>query len=546
LDRHGFTGIFIGYTATDNNITYINLDSRLVKTSHHAQFDEACYLQDSCPPAAQLLYNLGLEAEDDAPLVAQPGVAPYPPLFSKDAPIASWKVPPRCWHLPLPLQCMPLPCPIAARAARVLTAPSSPPACCHRASIVASAIANEFHIGQEAMDMIYMSPDPFHDSFDKLLDIRHLDLSHHPTAGLSLLEKNGRVFLEHIQPGSPGAKIPRWRTCICGAWLIKIGPHIIHLIPDAHTAFSTIQASGSTHTSLLFAHPEIHPDLSRRGLPMVSSSPNFMQQVHNQLNNQWEFSTVFEHLCRHPSYQVVDNGGVLNTVTRVMKLTRGKLIKQPDWDAWLASEYLQLDQYDAWGMFGTPVAVDSDAAVFRTVWTYAIKTLDSHYKARCTCDGSPRSGQARILDETYTNCVDQTGTRIFYLVAAVENLLILGADISNAFAKAPPLKQGTSSPTKLFSTSGSITKSTLPFLMVMSSPFFQLCRVIRSPRVFGRNMQMQSCVKLAWFLQPMSPAFTPAISMAIGLFFSARLTTLPSSPLTPKRRTFYLTRWMNG
>jgi hypothetical protein len=93
-------------------------------------------------------------------------------------------------------------------------------------------------------------------------------------------------------------------------------------------------------------------------------------------------------------------------------------------------------------MFGTPVAVDSDAAVFHTVWTYAIKTLEGHYKARCTCDGSPRSGQARILDETYANCVDQTGARIFYLVVAAENLLIFEADVSNAFAKASPPKQG--------------------------------------------------------------------------------------------------------
>ena len=100
LDRHDFTGIFIGYTATDNNITHIDLDSRLVKTSHHAQFNEAWYLQDSRPPAAQLLYDLGLEAEDDAPPVAQPGAAPYPPLVSKDAPIASWKVPWRCRHPP--------------------------------------------------------------------------------------------------------------------------------------------------------------------------------------------------------------------------------------------------------------------------------------------------------------------------------------------------------------------------------------------------------------------------------------------------------------
>ncbi len=44
LDRHDFTGIFIGYLASDHNITYIDLDSGLVKSSHHAQFDEAWYL----------------------------------------------------------------------------------------------------------------------------------------------------------------------------------------------------------------------------------------------------------------------------------------------------------------------------------------------------------------------------------------------------------------------------------------------------------------------------------------------------------------------
>ena len=93
-------------------------------------------------------------------------------------------------------------------------------------------------------------------------------------------------------------------------------------------------------------------------------------------------------------------------------------------------------------MFGTPHYVDEDAAVFHTVWTYAIKTLDGRKKARFACDGSPRSGQARILDETYANCVDQTSSRLFYGVAAAENLLVYGADVSNAFAEAPPPKQG--------------------------------------------------------------------------------------------------------
>ena len=129
-------------------------------------------------------------------------------------------------------------------------------------------------------------------------------------------------------------------------------------------------------------------------------------------------------------------------MNRVMKLTRGKLLKQSDWSDWRDSEYLQLDQYYNQGMFGAPQYVTEEDAVFHTVWMYAIKALDGRKKARFACDGSPRSGQARILDETYANCVDQTSSQLFYAVAAAENLLIYGADVSNAFAEAPPPKQG--------------------------------------------------------------------------------------------------------
>jgi hypothetical protein len=38
--------------------------------------------------------------------------------------------------------------------------------------------------------------------------------------------------------------------------------------------------------------------------------------------------------------------------------------------------------------------------------------------------------------------VDQRGARIFYSISAAENLLIFGEDVSNAFAKALPPKQG--------------------------------------------------------------------------------------------------------
>ncbi len=65
LDRHDFKGIFLGYTATDQNIIYLDLDSGVVKSSHHAQFDEAWYLQPTRPPAAQLLYDLGVLPETE-------------------------------------------------------------------------------------------------------------------------------------------------------------------------------------------------------------------------------------------------------------------------------------------------------------------------------------------------------------------------------------------------------------------------------------------------------------------------------------------------
>ena len=67
LDRHDFRGIFLGYSATDHNIRYIDLDSAIVKLSHHAVFDEAWYTCTTTrPPAAQFLYDLGLVNDIDS------------------------------------------------------------------------------------------------------------------------------------------------------------------------------------------------------------------------------------------------------------------------------------------------------------------------------------------------------------------------------------------------------------------------------------------------------------------------------------------------
>ena len=455
LDRHDFKGIFLGYSATDHNIVYLDLDSGVVKRSHHAKFDEAWYLQPSRPPAAQLLYSLGVAPDETScsadgiepvtdmesdfrnPGTVEKVVVPWPPIQAPDPPTKCWDIPDRCMMLPLPLNNLPTPPTekrqYAARAARTQMKSSYK-------KIRGTKL--DFDLTRDDMATIYMSPDPYFEAFEQPIDLRKVDLDKHATTGLNLYETDGRIYLASMSPGTSAAKIPDWRTRIRGAWLIKIGESVISSIADAQQAIKTLVSEGSPSTVLLFAHPEIRPNLSHNGLPIVSSAP-FTQHIHDQMNNRWEFTTVAEYLrSSAPAYQQVDSGGVLNVVNRVMKLTRGKLLKQPDWSEWQDSEYLQLNQYYDQGMFGAPQWVDKDASVFHTVWTYAVKALDRRKKARFACDGSPRSGQARILDETYANCVDQTSSRLFYAIAAAENLLIYGADVSNAFAEAPPPKQG--------------------------------------------------------------------------------------------------------
>jgi hypothetical protein len=55
LDQHDFSGVFLGYASTDQNLQYIELTSGIIKTSHHTQFEKAWYLQPHQPPAASLL-----------------------------------------------------------------------------------------------------------------------------------------------------------------------------------------------------------------------------------------------------------------------------------------------------------------------------------------------------------------------------------------------------------------------------------------------------------------------------------------------------------
>ncbi len=114
LDLHNFMGIFLGYTATNQNIVYLDTMTGIVKSCHHTVFDKAWYLQSMQPLAAQLLYNLGLKAKTDfasldGPLhptpigIISPVSVPWPPAQSEPTKSKYWLPPPASLCAPLPL-----------------------------------------------------------------------------------------------------------------------------------------------------------------------------------------------------------------------------------------------------------------------------------------------------------------------------------------------------------------------------------------------------------------------------------------------------------
>ena len=88
-------------------------------------------------------------------------------------------------------------------------------------------------------------------------------------------------------------------------------------------------------------------------------------------------------------------------------------------------------------MFGPPCPLPKNANVLPFLWTYLVKD-DGTKKARCVCNGAPCKGTV-ILGHIYAGSLDQTGAQIFWAAAAMRILKVYGADISNAFAEAPPL-----------------------------------------------------------------------------------------------------------
>lgn len=188
----------------------------IVKTSHHAVFDECWFDHSWRPPAAQLLYDLGTAVSNDLPQPTPPPTLPStddtPPIIrpttDSDRPFAT---------LPnLPMH------PITDNegssdddtsassdstsrppSLQVLITTLSP-----QTNPDASAVEH-YDITRRDIAQIYCSPHHYGHTFEEVFDYMGSASLVHPTAGLVLEEKDGRVFIRDITAGTPCAKRTR-------------------------------------------------------------------------------------------------------------------------------------------------------------------------------------------------------------------------------------------------------------------------------------------------------------------------------------------------
>ncbi len=125
-----------------------------------------------------------------------------------------------------------------------------------------------------------MSANPYGHSFEASLDLCKCDLDVHHTAGLRFITKSGQLLLANMDPGTPGAKVDRWRTQLRGAWLVLIAVTPISTVTEAQAAFASLSGNNVLDCMLVFSHPKISPNISNRGVPIMSKE-DFSQYMHD-------------------------------------------------------------------------------------------------------------------------------------------------------------------------------------------------------------------------------------------------------------------------
>ena len=295
----------------------------------------------------------------------------------------------------------------------------------------------------------------------------------HKTLGLIVDDetKINTATLIHCKRGTPSARIKRWRSTLKNAQVYKIDDDFIFNQRDIENAITKAKTKELKTITISFITSTPIPINPSSGVPSLyydqmqnitkilqtMQSPTDISITSDGTTNIHHDSSTFNYDEINdkfdPIHELIPEPTILNAIVRHVqslatteksikkkkKLTRRYLKTLSNWKDWQNAEYTQLDLYHKQNMFKAPVARPKNSNILNLLWAYKIKD-DGTLKARCVCNGNPRRKGTVTLDHTYAACLEQPGSRVFWALSAVQGLIVVGADASNAFAEAPAPK----------------------------------------------------------------------------------------------------------
>ena len=130
---------------------------------------------------------------------------------------------------------------------------------------------------------VFFPPSAYHNAVEEPIDLRRCITYNKKAAGMVFSDVNGRLIFTDIVKRSPAEQIACWRTYIRGAWLGKVGPHLLVVNSDqVETSFKALVQDGLPSCLLAFSHPEISHGLTADGIPQVNLdqiNPRHMLEV---------------------------------------------------------------------------------------------------------------------------------------------------------------------------------------------------------------------------------------------------------------------------
>jgi hypothetical protein len=130
-------------------------------------------------------------------------------------------------------------------------------------------ILQQHDITNKDMQMIYLSPHPFRDSFKEEFRLRLYDHNKYSSAGLVCILSNGKLFKKDILPSTQAAKIRDWRSRFQHAWLIKVNGETVNTVTAVSWVLGRLADTNAPTCMLLLAHSEIKHGLVKLGIPQI-------------------------------------------------------------------------------------------------------------------------------------------------------------------------------------------------------------------------------------------------------------------------------------